>query len=68
MPSVKRLRTAADVRVELSRLYRAIEADQIEVNKGRCLVYVLATLSSHIKATDLEARLEALESRYGVGA
>lgn len=62
MPSVRRLKSAGDIRVELARLYRLIERDEIDVGKGRALVYLLATLSSHLKTTDLEARIEALES------
>ena len=62
VPSVRRLKTAGDIRVELGRLYRLIERDEIDVGKGRAMVYLLATLSSHLKTTDLEARIEALEA------
>lgn len=62
MAAVKRLKTANDVRIELGRLYRAIEADQVEPTKARVLVYTLTTLGNLIRDTDLERRLEALEA------
>lgn len=62
MPSVRRLKTAEDVRVALAKIYRGLESDQIEVGKGRALVYVLATLSSVIRDSDIERRLDALEA------
>jgi hypothetical protein len=62
VPSIKRLKTAEDVRVELGRLYRMIERDEIEPGKGRLMVYLLSILSSHLKTTDLEARIDALEA------
>lgn len=62
MPSVRRLKTAEDVRVALAKLYRDLERDEVDVQKGRALVYVLATLSNVIRDSDIEKRLEALEA------
>ncbi len=62
MPSVRRLKTAEDVRVALAKLYRDLESDAVDPKKGRALVYVLATLSNVIRDSDIERRLEALEA------
>ncbi len=62
VPSVRRLKTAEDVRVALAKLYRDLERDEVDPKKGRVLVYVLATLSSVIRDSDIEKRLEALEA------
>lgn len=62
MPSVRRLKTADDVRRTLADLYRKLERDEIDVQKARAAVYLLATLASVIQSSDLEKRLEALEA------
>lgn len=63
MPSVRRLKTAGDVRCALAKLYRDMEEDRVDVNKGRALVYLLSTLGNVIQASDFEARLDALERK-----
>jgi len=40
-----------------------MEEDRVDVNKGRALVYLLSTLGNVIQASDIEARLDALERK-----
>lgn len=63
VPSVRRLKTASDVRVALSQLYRAVEAGTMELAKARVLIYAAATLGGLIASSDIEKRLDALEAQ-----
>lgn len=65
MPAIRRLKTAQDVRSALATLYRKLEADEIDPQKARVMVYVAATIASIIKDESmerLEERLAALEA------
>jgi hypothetical protein len=55
--------TLKDVQRELARVYRAMKADQMELGKGRSLVYALAQLSRSIEGSDLEARMALLAAQ-----
>ena len=66
MPSVKRLKSADDVRCALAGWLRKLENDEMEAGKARALIYGAATLAGIIKDQTLEAleeRLAALEAQ-----
>lgn len=58
-----RLKTLDDVRVDLSRLYWAAKAGQIETSDASRLANLLAIPGRLIEGGDIEARLATLERR-----
>lgn len=63
LPSVRRLKTPSDVRLALAHLYRAVEKGTMDLPKARVLIYAAATLGGLIAASDIDARLDALEGK-----
>lgn len=57
----KRLKTLADLRRFLAAQITALDKNEIDENRLRCLAYGLGVLSGIIKDSDLEERLKALE-------
>jgi hypothetical protein len=55
------LATMADVRREMSRVYRDMRAGRIETADGSRLVYVLWQMAKLIELAELQPRLEAIE-------
>lgn len=62
MPKARALKTSEDLRKALAHWLRQIEAGKLDTTKGRTLIYGAATLGQIIAVTDIEKRLEALES------
>lgn len=56
-----RLGTAADVRMEMARLYRDARSGRVEVGDATKLAYLLSTLANLMRIDDLEQRTAALE-------
>ena len=68
MPSVRRLKSLADVRAALSWVWRKVEADEIDPAKGRLLVATGTAIAAVIRDESLERleeRLSALEAAQG---
>jgi hypothetical protein len=57
----RRLATQDDVRKALAWCWKEIEADRMDVQKGRALVYCAMSVSNVLSEHSLEQRLEALE-------
>lgn len=57
-----KLSTAEDCRRELARLYREARVNQIDVADASRLANILQIMSRLIETSDLEARIEALET------
>jgi hypothetical protein len=51
------------VRVEMSRIYREMEAGKRESQEGSRLVYVLTQIGKVLELTEIERRLIVLEER-----
>ena len=56
-----RLGTAAEVRMEMARLYRDARVGQVEVGTATKLAYILTQLATLMRIDDLEQRTAALE-------
>lgn len=50
-----------DVRLEMSRVYRAMKSGEVECQNGTRLVYVLAQIAKLHEITEVANRLAALE-------
>ena len=59
----RRLHNIHNVKSCLADVIRELEADRMEVQKARAMVYALSTLASVIQGSDLEQRIAALEAR-----
>ncbi len=57
----KRLKTLSDLRRFLASQISALDRNEIDENRLRCLAYGLGVLSSIIKDGELEERLTKLE-------
>ncbi|MHB8249067.1 MAG: hypothetical protein ACYDCX_09335 [Acidithiobacillus sp.] len=60
-PTPPRLGTAAEVRMEMARLYRDARTGQMEVGDATRLAYILTQLATLMRIDDLEQRTAALE-------
>lgn len=56
-----RLGTAAEVRMEMARLYRDARTGQVEIGDATRLAYILTQLATLMRIDDLEQRTAALE-------
>lgn len=56
------LRTLDDVAVELARLYRRAERGQIPTADASRLAYILTSLGKVLEASEISARITALEA------
>ena len=66
MPSIRRLKTADNIRSALAVVYRKVEAGTMDVATARVLIYAGSVMAAVIRDSDLEARLEALEAAQEV--
>ena len=57
------LDTMADVKREMAKVYREARSNIIDVSDGSKLVYMLGTIGKVIEGSDLEKRIEILESK-----
>ena len=55
------------VRAELARVYRHARTGKLETSEATRLTYILVALSKIIESSDIEARLDLLESEIGQG-
>jgi len=62
---LKRLRNASDTREYMQALIDAVDKNEISIEKGRALGYLIKILLDTISASDFEERLEHLESVLG---
>lgn len=53
-----------DVRIELARLYRQMDAEQITSADGSRRAFVLKTIHDVIVSAEIEKRVDELEARY----
>jgi hypothetical protein len=60
-----RLQTVNDVAKELRKLYRESRAGVLSTSEATKLAYLLNMLSNILATSDLETRLENLESEQG---
>ncbi len=60
-PTKIELRTVAQVRRELSKVYRGMRDNSIDMGDGAKLTYVLIAINKIIVDTELEARITLLE-------
>jgi hypothetical protein len=60
-PRVRSLETAADVKREAGRLYRAARRGEVAAADASRLASVLALVLKVVEGAELEARIEALE-------
>ena len=56
-----RLGTAAEVRMEMARLYRDARTENIKIGDATRLAYILTQLATIMRIDDLEQRTAALE-------
>jgi hypothetical protein len=63
MPSLRRFKTQDDCRRAIATVYRELEKDKMEAGKARVLIYAALSISQILSEHDMEARVEALESR-----
>ena len=56
-----RLGTAAELRMELGRVYRDARTGQVEIGDATKLAYILTQLATLMRIDDLEQRTAALE-------
>lgn len=57
------LNSMADIKREMSKVYREARSGIVEISDGSKLVYMLGLVGRVIEGSDLEARVEALEGR-----
>ena len=57
------LNSAAAIRRELGRCYRLARNGELEIDRLRCFTYCLREMRESLVASDLEARIEALEAK-----
>jgi hypothetical protein len=62
--SIKAPRAAVKL---LNRIINSLWKEEIEVDRGRAIVYAASVLLQAFQAADLEDRLPALEKEMGVG-
>lgn len=62
MAAVRRFKTLQDTQRALAAFLRAIEKGEMDAATGRVLIYGCSILASIQKDSDLERRLEALET------
>lgn len=55
-------RTQDDCRKAIAWVFRQVEANQLEVAKGRTLIYAALSISQILSEHDLERRLAVLEA------
>lgn len=60
-----KLGTVREIRTELARLYREARAGRIDAATATRLAYLLDLMSRLIERSELEERIEALESKRG---
>ena len=69
VPTPRRRKAQLDrlegIRVEMSRVYREMEAGRRDSQDGSRLVYVLTQIAKVLELTEIERRLIALEDRRG---
>lgn len=62
MAAVRRFKTIQDTRRALAAYIRMIETGKLDKDKGRVLIYGCSILAGIQRDSDLERRLEALET------
>jgi hypothetical protein len=62
-PRVRALETAADVKREAGRLYRAARRGDVPAGDASRLASVLALIARVVEGAEIEARLAALEAK-----
>ena len=63
MPSIRRLRTADNIRTALASVFRKVEKGEMDTKTANTLIYCGATMAGIVRDVDLEARLDALEEK-----
>jgi hypothetical protein len=57
------LSTLRDVRLEMARLYRMVDAEEIETSIGSRRAYILEAIGKVITVAEIERRIQELEDR-----
>ncbi len=60
---IRRLDTNKNIGFEMRAVYRQVRRGEIMDAHGKTLIYILNTIIATNRETDLEKRIEALESR-----
>ena len=63
MAAVRRFKSLGDTRMALACYLRAIEKGTLPVDVGRVLIYGCNVMASIIRDSEIESRLDALESK-----
>lgn len=63
MAGTLRLKSIENVRAQLACTYRELKAGTLEPGMGRVRIYCLYVLANVIQTSDLEKRIEQLESQ-----
>lgn len=56
-----RIKTSSDVLRILNRVVVAVENDEMELDKARCIIYAASTAGAILKNIEIEQRLDTLE-------
>jgi hypothetical protein len=57
------LKAIDDVRVEMARIYRMVDADRMPSHEGTKRIFMLAQIGKVIEVAGIEARLDKLEAK-----
>ncbi len=63
-PREIKLKTADNVRLEMSRVYREMRCGKVESGEGTKLVYVLGQIGKMIELVEIEERIKLLERTH----
>ena len=56
-----RIKTSSDVLRILNRTIVAVENDEMELDKARCIIYAASTAGAILKNIEIESRIDQLE-------
>ncbi|MGV7235780.1 MAG: hypothetical protein ACQ9ET_05910 [Nitrosomonadaceae bacterium] len=60
---VKSLTTIDDLGTEMRRVYRLVRREEMDMVRGKGLIYILGQIVSVTRDSDLEKRIEELEAQ-----
>ena len=63
---IAKLDTCEQLGLEMRRVYRQARREDIDINLAKSLIYILNTIVSVNRDTDIEARLEQVELELNI--
>jgi len=66
-PRIGRLDTLGHIRGEMARLYRAARRNELDIQDATRLVYILRTIGEVIVASEIEKRVDEIETGRTAG-